>query len=104
MLSAENILRGSFDSCDFVFTKIEDCRDVRSEKIYIRPAGCYLQIYHKGDWDTIQIAYRSLLQYAEENALKLTGFSYEAGVVDERAISNLNDYVTRILIRAERLP
>lgn len=103
MLSMENVRSGKFESCDYIYTELENGRDVPPEKVHIRPAGRYVQIYHKGTWDTLPQAYDILQRYEKENGLYFTGYSYEEGVVDEMAINRMEDYITKICMRIEAL-
>ena len=44
--------------------------------------------------------YQKMLDYAQKNGLKLTGYAYEVGLNDF-AISDANDYMTKIMIKIE---
>ena len=45
----------------------------------ILPAGTYLRSFCIGTWDKLPQVYRSILSYAKEHHLLLTGYAYERG-------------------------
>lgn len=97
-VSVEKIQRGEFEEYDGLFIEMLD--DIDSDNMIIKPKGKYICAYHMGDWDTLPKFYGEIVEYAEENNLTLIGYSFEIGMNDF-AISNMEDYITQIMIRVE---
>lgn len=98
MISAEKVLKGDFSRYDGIYTQARGAAS--GSHAFSKPSGTYLCCYHKGTWDTLPEGYGRILKFARERNWKLTGYAYESGM-NEFAISREEDYVTRILIRAE---
>jgi len=104
MSDISSILAGDAASFDYFFTRYPDALEPPPDEApHLRPAGHYLQIDHKGAWETLGAAYAALLRYAGENRLALTGYAYEEGLVDELAIESMDEYVTRIQVKCRTL-
>ena len=97
-VSVEKIQRGEFEEYDGLFIEMLD--DIDSKNTIIKPKGKYICAYHMGDWDTLPKFYGEIVEYAEENNLTLVGYSFEIGMNDF-AISDMEDYITQIMIRVE---
>ena len=97
-VSVEKIQRGEFEEYDGLFIEMLD--DINSDKTIIKPKGKYICAYHMGNWDTLADFYGEIVEYAEENNLTLVGYSFEIGMNDF-AISDMEDYITQIMIRVE---
>ncbi|AYN22904.1 MerR family transcriptional regulator [Bifidobacterium animalis subsp. animalis] len=65
------------------------------------PAGDYVQMLHRGNWNTLPDCYAQILEYCAHHHLRLAGCAYELGL-NEFALRSADDYVTRIRIRVER--
>lgn len=97
-VSVEKIQRGELEEYDGLFIEMLD--DIDSDNMIIKPKGKYICAYHMGDWDTLPDFYDEIVKYAEENNLTLVGYSFEIGMNDF-AISDMEDYITQIMIRVE---
>ena len=97
-ISVDKIQRGEFEEYDGLFIEMLD--DIESKNTIIKPKGKYICAYHMGDWDTLPDFYGEIVKYAEENNLTLVGYSFEIGMND-LAISDMEDYITQIMIRVE---
>lgn len=62
--------------------------------------GTHICIYHVGKWDELPSVYEKILKFADRNKLHLIGNAYEMGL-NEIAVKNKEDYITRILIQVE---
>ena len=94
-ISLEKALQGQFDVYDGVFTPVDPQDD--DSLFLLRPAGQYLCGYSVGSWDKLPELYSSMISYAKEHRLALTGNCYEIGL-NEFAISRPEEYVARISI------
>lgn len=98
-ISVDKILNGETEDYDGLFIQIP--KDVNSDSITIKPKGEYLCAYQIGDWNKLPDIYCEIIDYAKKENLKLVGYSYEIGMNDF-AISGINEYITRIMIKIER--
>ena len=100
-VSVDKIKRGEFEEYDGLFIEmLEDMESKNTKNTIIKPKGKYICAYHMGDWDTLPDFYDEIVKYAEENNLTLVGYSFEIGMNDF-AISDMEDYITQIMIRVE---
>lgn len=100
MLPSNAILNRDFNGYEYYFTKV-NANNRKLKNLHIRPAGNYIRMFHKGNWDTYSYAYQRILTFLEENHLTITGYAYEESVIDEMAISSMDDLVAEILVRVE---
>ena len=100
LISVEKILANDFSKYDGIYTSA--LRDVPAKHIFHKPQGDYLCYYHKGKWETLPFAYQKITSYAKANNLKLTGYAYETGL-NEFAITKEEDYITKIVLKVEKL-
>ena len=98
MIHVNNILNGNFESYECFFTKLSGT--VEKPNLFLKPAGTYLRAFCKGDWDNLPQTYQRVIDYASTHQLELKGFSYEEGL-NEIAISNIDEYITQIMILCE---
>ena len=63
-----------------------------------KPAGTYAVIYLKGDYYEADQAFETLLDYIQENNLAPGTYCYKEAVLDEMAVENETQLVTRISI------
>ena len=100
-VSVDKIKRGEFEEYDGLFIEmLEDMESKNTKNTIIKPKGKYICAYHMGDWDTLPNFYGEIVKYAEGNNLTLVGYSFEIGMNDF-AISDMEDYITQIMIRVE---
>lgn len=96
-ISTDNLQKGNFTGYDSFFAY---CPPVSDTWDIILPAGRYLRAFCIGDWSRIPAIYQSILAYAREHGLTLTGHAYEEGL-NEMSINDRSDYITMITIRCE---
>ena len=94
MLWAPSLYQGVFDDYRGVFLESPRAR----AGTHVRPAGTYLEAYHRGDINQMTGRYEQLLAWARERDLTLTGYAYET-VLNELAVQRPEDYITRIEVR-----
>mgnify|MGYP002548721683 FL=1 len=98
IISLDKVETGDFSGYDGFFTYA--AAGSRGDSIITMPAGKYLCGYHKGSWDEAPLMYKKMLGYADEKGIRLSGYAYEMGL-NEFAISDPQDYVTKFMIYAE---
>lgn len=96
----ENIAKGIYDSYEGIYMLID--KKVKGVDWSVRPQGLYLTAYHKGHWDSLEEAYRRMMEYARVHSLKPTGETYEDYILDGLAKQSQEDYITRIQFRCLR--
>ena len=88
------LLQGEFHRigrlCVKVFEQTFDPRE------WHKPEGLYAEIYHKGDYETIDGTYRALLDFLEREHLETTGPFYEYDFINGLAAKSPEDYLIRI--------
>ncbi|OKP89860.1 hypothetical protein A3848_13860 [Paenibacillus sp. P32E] len=70
--------------------------------LFVKPNGTYLQMFWKGSWETLPQAYTEIMDYVYENAVKLKGDAYEENVIDDFAVQDTDQYITKIMIAIEQ--
>lgn len=95
MIFAEELYHGNFDHYSKLFIEIP--YPIKKTGLHIQPAGTYLRAFHKGSFDTLPSKYQEILEYAKENHLTLSGFSYEKGI-NENVIDRIENYIVQIEI------
>lgn len=95
MLPVESLYEWRFTDYTLLFLELPNVPNKKG--LHKQPGGTYLRAYCKGSWDNLPLRYEAILQYAEQNHLRLCGFAYETGV-NEMVIDRMDDYLTRIEI------
>lgn len=97
-ISLDKVINEDFEKYDGLYTPaIGGCL---SAKKITKPKGKYLCGYQKGTWDKLPCMYKKMLDYSKQNNLTLVGYAYEIGL-NEFAISDFEEYVTKIMIKIE---
>lgn len=99
MISVEKVLKNDFSKYYGIYTQA--LGHTPSKSIFHKPQGTYICCYHKGRWDTLPVAYQKIIAFTRKNNLRLTGYAYEIGL-NEFAISDEKDYITKIMIKVEK--
>ncbi len=80
---------------DYYFSKTK----LRGKSTLIKPAGNYLNYYHKNGYYTIEEAYKKVLDHADEHNINLGEYFFEYMVLDEIAVAGIENYVVKISIK-----
>ncbi|CDD98328.1 MerR family transcriptional regulator [Blautia faecicola] len=96
MLATEELLQGHQDVYAHFFTKV--IQPPTGHPWMSKPAGTYAVIYLKGDYYEADQAFETLLDYIQENNLTPGTYCYKEAVLDEMAVENETQLVTRISI------
>lgn len=93
----KNISRGIYEDYNRVMLLIP----VRSVGIEsgVMPGGDYLVAYHRGHWESIEEAYRRLIDYREKHGLVTEEEYMERYLVDSLTAEKIDDYITEISVR-----
>lgn len=98
LLSEEALKNERFEECDGYYTKVD--RPLKKGEVFVKPAGTYLKAISVGGWDRLMETYRNIMEYAKENGIEFTGYSYEEGL-NELVARGEEEYVTQIMIRVK---
>ena len=97
-ISVDKVRKKRFEKYDGVFSPALKAEE--GGEILIRKRGLCLCGYQRGIWDRLPELYEKMLAFAEKENLVLKGFAFESGMNDF-AIADDNDYVTRVVIPVE---
>lgn len=103
MIPVTSLQQGQFDDYCNIFIEIplptQKEKQIPHQKtgLHMQPGGRYLRAFHQGNWDTIPLRYREILEFAQKQKLTLSGFSYEKGI-NENVIDRVEDYIVQIEI------
>ncbi len=95
MIPVNSLFDSNFDNYTKLFIEIPLLK--QTDGLHIQPKGKYLQAFHKGSWDGIPLRYQEVLDFAREQGLTLSGYSYEKGI-NENVIDQIDDYIVQIEI------
>lgn len=93
-IRVDALQEGAFDRYESFFAYVPESASAWDELL---PAGQYLRAFCVGKWDRLPQVYRSILTYAKDHGLTLTGCAYEEGL-NEMALVSQDDYITMITI------
>lgn len=100
-ISLDKIINDDFSEYNGLFFPISNkFIDTDLEQFVVCLKGKYLCSYSIGDFSNLKTLYKKILKFASENSLNLIGNAYEIGL-NEFAISKIDDYVTKIIIKIE---
>ncbi|OOM15958.1 MerR family transcriptional regulator [Clostridium saccharobutylicum] len=95
----ENLKRGIFERKYFC-SKID--HKANSEYLFIKPAGTYAVLFHKGAYETLPHAYHKFKEYIEQNGYEIIGNAYEEDQLYFLSVSDPNQYLLKISIQIEK--
>ena len=95
----QHIKEGRYTEAVTAFLPIE--KTSRTPNIKRLPDGKCVRIYHLGDYLSIGCSYQKLLNYCEENSLKISSDAYEFCINDYITSHDENEYVTKIIFYVE---
>ena len=67
----------------------------------MKPKGLYLIAYHRGSYDTTYKTYDRMIEFAKQNNLEFSGYSYEEFILDEISVIGYDNYLTQIQIQVQ---
>lgn len=97
-ISVDKVRKKQFERYDGVFSPA--LKTEKGGEVLIRKKGLCLCGYQRGIWNRLPELYEKMLAFAEQKNLILKGFAFESGMNDF-AIADENDYVTRVVIPVE---
>lgn len=92
----QNIKNGLPDINASIFTLVD--KPMKDPFYKTIPAGDYVCIYFKGNYEDFSKPYQLLLSYIEEHGYTVKGPAYEFSISDMYTVSNSAEYVTEITL------
>lgn len=96
MQSISSLREKHWDNYAYFFTKV--ITPPLSHPHHCKPAGLYAVAYLKGDYYHACSTYEQLFQDIQKRELSMGEFSYKEAVLDEIAVADKADYITKISI------
>ncbi|MDO4490758.1 MAG: MerR family transcriptional regulator [Lachnospiraceae bacterium] len=96
MVSTSALLEENWDTYAHFCTKILD--PTPEHPMHVKPAGLYAVAYLKGNYYKAEEVYRQLLAFIQEHDLEMGEFCYKEAVLDELAVKDEAEYITKISI------
>ncbi|WP_148409018.1 MerR family transcriptional regulator [Murimonas intestini] len=96
MLTTHSLMEGHLDTYAHFFTKVNSAPE--GHPCCKKPAGLYAVTYLRGNYYDAADAYEQLFSYIRRKNLTPGMFSYKEAVLDEIAVSDENEYLTKISI------
>ena len=76
-----------------------DISRIRSlTEIFVKPAGLYAVLYHKGGYSTAAASYQRLADAVSAHGFSMGPFFYEDDVLDELAMEGYDNYMIKIAV------
>lgn len=102
LISKEQLLENDYENYQYLYVEAESVSN--KVPLFVRPAGMYITAYHIGSEETIWKTYDLIFSFLEKNHMRFEGFAYEEYILDEVAVNGIDEYVTRIQIKVEKVP
>lgn len=97
IVSNKNIKNKNFNMLSKLFIKIDN--EINNNKLFIKPAGNYVCINHKGEYESTYKSYNKMLKFIREHNYDIVGDAYENTLLDFFAIRDEKEYLTEIMIK-----
>lgn len=72
---------------------------IQNPLLFVKPAGTYAMLTHKGSYETLSQSYNILKDYIKKSGLQITGNSYEHELLNYLATGRSENYVIEISIQ-----
>ena len=92
----ENLCCNSYEE-DFYCSKLS--APIQNPLLFVKPAGTYAMLNHKGSYETLCHSYSVLKDYIKKTGLQITGNSYEHELLNYLATGESDNYVIEISIQ-----
>lgn len=96
----QNIKENRFIEASIAFVTTDNVNTVKNIKKL--PKGLTASIYHFGNYQSIDKSYKILLDYCDENGLKIVSDSYEFCINDYITSRYEDEFITKILFYVEK--
>lgn len=97
IITESDLKSGNFDRIHCLYTE----SSIPTE--HLREGGTYAVYYHKGPYKNVKFAYHKMLSQIELLGYVPVGDAYEEYLIAETATKKEEDYVTKIMVRIQRI-
>ena len=91
----ESLLTGDYRE-SYYSTRV--AKPVRSSRLYVKPAGNYACILHKGYYSGLTETYPQLLRFIADNGLQVCGDSFETDLLGYLSAASEEEFVLKLAI------
>ena len=95
MMAVEDLLNAK-EPIVYFFVKTKSKR--KGLSTFVKPKGMYAVGYHHGSYERLDDTYSDMLAWLERQKLSTGEFSYEEYLIDDVAVKDEEEYVTKIMI------
>ncbi|WP_166241526.1 MerR family transcriptional regulator [Paenibacillus turpanensis] len=96
-IGVEHLLKDKFDEYNSIFILLDE-HDVNHEQVAYFQSGLYASIKFRGNHNSSPKYYNILINYIQQNGLKIDGDSIERTIIDHYISKDPEDYLTEIQI------
>ncbi|KAA6452517.1 MerR family transcriptional regulator [Bacillus atrophaeus] len=97
IFAREQILKKDFYNYSHFYIKVQE--GIEKVNYHVRPKGLYAVGYQKGD--EAEDAYRRIIQFIENNRMRMGEYAYEEYMLDEVMVDGFENQITKILFQVK---
>ena len=98
IIEQKNLEKGWYKE-SWYFSRVD--RQYEGERFFLKPAGQYAIIEHRGSYESMDDSYEKLKAYLAEQGLRICGHAYEHELLSYFAVPDPSGYVIQICIQVE---
>lgn len=98
MMAVEDLLNAE-EPIVYFFVKTKSKR--KGLSTFVKPKGMYAVGYHHGSYERLDDTYADMLAWLRREKLSAGEFSYEEYLIDDVAVKDEEEYVTKIMIEVQ---
>lgn len=98
IIEQKNLEKGWYKE-SWYFSRVD--RQYEGERFFLKPAGQYAIIEHRGSYESMDDSYEKLKAYIAEQGLRICGHAYEHELLSYFAVPDPSGYVIQICIQVE---
>lgn len=97
MIECDKIKNKNYIDYSCFYTQL--VKPVKVDTAFVKEEGIYLTAYHVGGYDTAYKAYDRMMEYANQNEIKIGEYFFEDVLLDDLAVVGYENYVLKISVR-----
>lgn len=98
IVTRKRLEQGSFVE-DYYYCRVSPEREL--DNVLVKPAGTYAVLYHKGSYETLEKAYKTLVHWILEQGYPIIGNLYEEDLLHFMSTSDPKHYVMKISVQID---
>ncbi len=96
VITKESVLNGNYEKISYLFTRnLDETRPINA----FRPKGDYLYYYHHGTLDTLDLAFKEMIDYSIVNKIELGEYFYSNLIINESTSKSYEEFVSEISVQ-----